>query len=379
VVDGSTVYVGVSSQEEFSSLSSLLGKAYTCCSFRGSVVAVDVATGQIRWQTHTISDALYYADAGTLSGWAGVAIWSSTPVVDRKRNQLYVTTGNNYHNAPEADAGASEGNYVDSVIALDMTSGAIKWVRSFPKGGEDIWSTADMSGPDSDFGAGANLFTATVKGVQKDLVGAGQKSGMYWALDADTGETVWSIQVGPGGHLGGIHWGTATDGVRIYVEDNFEGTTPLVLGGTGKMAGQMVSTGTWSALDTSSGDILWQIPNPVLAAPLNGASCNGPVAVTNGVLFAGSMDAAGTMFAFNAATGDQLWQFPSGGTVYGGPAIVGGVVYWGSGYPSSVRPLGFGTSSRKLYAFGLGLTVPDGGAPEAGTDDAAPPGDATSQ
>jgi polyvinyl alcohol dehydrogenase (cytochrome) len=377
VLDGNTVYVGVSSQEEYYQLGSLLtGKAYKCCSFRGSIVAVDVTTGKLLWQTHTISDALYYDnDGGKLSGWAGAPVWSSTPVVDRKRNQLYVTTGNNYHNIPaEAEAGASLGNYVDSVIALDLTTGAVKWARSVPEGGEDLWTLTTPSGQDSDFGAGANLFTATIHGQPKDLVGAGQKSGTYWAFDADTGATVWSTRVGSGGHLGGIHWGTATDGTRIYTENNYEGTEPFPIGGMGPQAGQMAATGVWSALDPSSGEILWQIANPVLAAPLNGASCNGPVAVTNGVLFAGSMDMAGTMFAFDAASGNMLWSFPSGGTVYGGPAIVGGVVYWGSGYPNGSggsRPLGFGSPSHKLYAFGLGLAAPDGGAADAATDSAS--------
>jgi polyvinyl alcohol dehydrogenase (cytochrome) len=62
------------------------------------------------------------------------------------------------------------------------------------------------------------------------------------------------------------------------------------------------------------------------------------------------MDAAGTMFAFDGATGDVLWSFKSGATVYGSPAVVGGVVYWGAGYPSR---LGFGNSIQKLYAFAV--------------------------
>ncbi|MGO9832771.1 MAG: PQQ-binding-like beta-propeller repeat protein [Polyangiaceae bacterium] len=392
VLDGTTLYIGVSSQEEYSSLVSLLspGKSYTCCSFRGSVVAVDVTTGKVLWKTYTIADSLYYSnDAGKLSGWAGDAIWSSTPVIDRKRNQLYVTTGNNYHNVPaEATAGASDGNYVDSVMALDMTTGAIKWARSFPEGGADVFTAQVATGQDSDFGAGANLFTATINGAPKDLVGAGQKSGMYWALDADTGATVWSIQVGSGGHLGGIHWGTATDGTRIYVEDNYGGDKPYAIAGTGPQAGMMAMTGTWAALDPSSGDILWQITDPAAAAPVNGVSCNGPVAVANGVLFAGSMDTLGTMFAFDAATGKMLWSYQSGGTVYGGPAIVGGVVYWGTGYPngSGARPLGFGSTSmadggviNSLYAFGLGLGSQDAGAPDAPSDDGGTPADATGE
>jgi polyvinyl alcohol dehydrogenase (cytochrome) len=368
VLEGSRLYVGVSSLEEpFTAFV----PSYTCCSFRGSEVAVDVATGKVVWKTYTITDALYYAggvqdggsseagaDAGaspgaTLSGYAGGPVWSSTAVVDRKRQQLYVTSGNSYHVAPNnPDAGGAEGNYVDAVLALDLANGAIKWGRSVPEGGQDVWTYATMSGADSDFGAGANLFTTTINGAAKDLVGAGQKSGVYWAFDPDTGATVWSTQVGPGGHIGGIHWGTATDGNRIYVGVNNATGAAFMLGGKGPQAGHQSTTGAWGALDPATGDILWQVVNPALPDKGIGtegfASVNGPVVAVNGVLFAGSMDLAGTMFAFDAATGDVLWSFKSGATVYGSPAVVGGVVYWGAGYPGRI---GFGNSVKKLYAF----------------------------
>jgi polyvinyl alcohol dehydrogenase (cytochrome) len=156
------------------------------------------------------------------------------------------------------------------------------------------------------------------------------------------------------------------------METNFEGSTPFTLMGKGKYAGMSVSTGIWSAIDPGSGNILWQIPNPALPnGTLNGASCNGPVAATNGVLFAGSMDSNGTMYALNATTGDVLWQFQSGGTVYGGPAIANGVVYWGCGYPNGLgagaRPLGFGSTCHKLYAFAPGLAGQDAGSDAAST------------
>jgi polyvinyl alcohol dehydrogenase (cytochrome) len=369
VYDGTRVYFGVSSIEEGYPH---FVPGYTCCSFRGSVVAVDATTGAIVWQTHTISDSVYYeagvpSDGGALSGYAGVAIWSSTPVVDLKRKQLYVTTGNNY-SAPSGAPGSEPGNAPDAVLALDLETGAIKWAQSVPEGGRDVWSYLNSDnnlpfsqGQDSDFGAGANLFTAMVHGVMTDLVGAGQKSGLYFALDADTGSVVWQTQVSPPGHLGGIHWGTATDGNRIYVAGNDTFATPWVLGGKGPHAGETVTTGAWSALDPSTGEILWQTPDPALSKPLDGVSLNSPVTVLNGVLFGGSMDAAGTMFALDADDGTILWSFKSGGTVYGGPAVAGGTVYWGSGYPSTrttayvTAPYGqlggFGTSSKKLYAF----------------------------
>jgi polyvinyl alcohol dehydrogenase (cytochrome) len=346
VLDGTRLYVGVSSLEEaFAILPN-----YPCCSFRGSVAAVDATTGALLWQTHTIEDSLFFqADGVTRSGYAGAAVWSSTPVVDRKRRSLYVTTGNNYA-VPPGVTTVESGNHIGSIMALDLDTGAIKWARALIP--LDVWNFADMKGPDFDFGCGANLFTATIGGQPKDLVGAGQKSGVYTALDADTGAIVWQTTVGPGGHLGGIHWGTAVDGQRIYVGVNDENATSFTLGGSGKQAGTTSNVGAWAALDPATGAILWQIANPASPMVTNGASVNGPVTVVGGVLFGGSMDPAGNMYALDAATGDVLWSYPSGGTVYGGPAVVGDTVYWGAGYSSS--RLGFGTSVKKLFAFSTG-------------------------
>jgi polyvinyl alcohol dehydrogenase (cytochrome) len=105
--------------------------------------------------------------------------------------------------------------------------------------------------------------------------------------------------------------------------------------------------GSRSALDPSTGKILWQIPDP------NGAIDIGPMTVANGVVYAPSMGAAtaGTsnMFALDAATGNVLWSYPSGGSVNAGAVIVEGVVYWGSGYPKFG-----GVTNNKFYAFSLG-------------------------
>jgi polyvinyl alcohol dehydrogenase (cytochrome) len=346
VLDGGRIYVGVSSLEE----AFLLLPSYSCCSFRGSVAALDAATGNLLWQTHTIEDAIFYqADGKTHSGYAGAAVWSSTPVVDRKRKSLYVTTGNNYA-VPKGVTSVDPKNHMDSVMALDLDTGAIKWARSIVD--LDVWTFADMNGPDADFGCGANLFTATIGGKPRDLVGAGQKSGVYTALDADTGAIVWQTNVGPGGHLGGIHWGTAVDGQRIYVGVNNENSISFTLGGKGAHAGESITVGAWAALDPATGAILWQVANPASPTVANGANVNGPVTVVGGVVFVGSMDPAGTMYALDASSGNVLWSFQAGGTVYGGPAVVGGVVYWGAGYGSS--RLGFGTPAKKLYAFSAG-------------------------
>jgi polyvinyl alcohol dehydrogenase (cytochrome) len=346
VLENGRIYVGVSSIEEVLAQS----PAYPCCSFRGSVVALDATTGAVVWTTPMIEDGTYFApDGGGPAGYAGAAIWSGTPTIDRKRGQIYVTTGNNYAMPTGVDA-AAPGDHVESMLALDEATGAIKWSRAMTT--DDIWTFGNEEGPDFDFGCGANLFQASVDGGTRDLVGAGQKSGIYWALDAETGALVWKTLVGPGGHLGGIHWGTATDGARIYFGVNDELATAYALGGTGAQAGEMATVGSWGALDPATGAIVWQIANPAMSTPLGGASVNGPLTVVGGVVLAGSMDTQGTMYALEGTTGEVLWSFASGGTVYGGAAVAGGVVYWGSGYPAS--RLGFGTESNKLYAFAVG-------------------------
>src|SRR5205085_714664 len=101
----------------------------------------------------------------------------------------------------------SSADEVDSIVALDMHSGAVKW--SHRLGTQDDWNVAcfvgfqagqgncpNPQGLDYDFASGANLFvTKTAQGFRQ-ILGAGQKSGIYSALDPDTGKLIWATQVG---------------------------------------------------------------------------------------------------------------------------------------------------------------------------------------
>jgi len=357
VAFGNMIYVGVASQEELAD-GIIPGYEPT---FRGSLVALDKKNGSIVWKT--------YMTPG--NGYTGCAIWGSTPVVDPKRGSVYVATGNNYSVPPEVlDCVAGGGgescndpnNHFDAVVALDMNTGAIKWANSVLP--FDSWTTAcfflpgecsDPAGPDFDFGQGPALFSAKVNGKKMDLLGAGQKSGIYWTLNPDNGSIVWSTQANPGGVMGGLQWGSAVDGERIYTAASNSYFIPHVMG-PGPMSGQVVQGGFWSALDATTGQVLWENAGSTLAFPTllgpppSGAIAmnQGAVTVANGVMFAGALDQEGTMYAFDAATGNILWSFASGGSVNSGAAVVDGVVYWGSGYSS----LG-GTQGTNLYAFGV--------------------------
>jgi polyvinyl alcohol dehydrogenase (cytochrome) len=134
------------------------------------------------------------------------------------------------------------------------------------------------------------------------------------------------------------------DGLRIYAAVSNSNSEPWELVRNGRGTGEIVESGFWSALDASTGRILWQTADP------NGAMDPGAVTVANGVVFGGSLSAnaaSDTMFALDARSGAILWSFASGATVNSGAAVVDGRVFWGSGYSN----LGLGTPNKKLFAF----------------------------
>lgn len=344
IVYNGNVYVGLASSEEGAVA---FIPNYPCCFSRGSFSKVDATTGAIRWQTYTVP-----------LGYSGGGVWSSTAAVDPPSNTIYITTGNNY-SVPQSvkdceEAGGSTGqcldpsNLIDSIVALDLTTGGVKW--STGVGGFDDWNVACIfgfinpngcpvdAGPDFDFGSGANLFNLKVNGKNKLVVGAGQKSGQYWLLDAATGQIVWSSAPGPGSTLGGIEWGTATDGKRIFVDESNYGRLANDLpDGTSNTAS------AYAALDAATGAVVWKVADP------HGGIALGPTAIANGVVYVGQLD--GWMYALDANNGKVLWQFKGEGSSNAGPAITDRTIYWGNGYSHLGIPEGF--PSHSFYAFSL--------------------------
>jgi polyvinyl alcohol dehydrogenase (cytochrome) len=264
---------------------------------RGSVVALNEANGRIRWRTFTVP-----------AGADGGAVWS-TPAIDTSTGRLYVGTGNNYHQ-PTTDT-------EDSMMVLDASSGQI--LGHFQATSNDAFAANNPAGPDFDFGASPNLITAT-NGEQ--LVGEGQKSGMYYALDRATMTKVWSSMVGPGGVLGGILGSTAFDGTQIYGADT--------------LSGQVFAL-------TRDGSPSWQSPESAVVHL-------GAVTVGNGVLY--TVDPAGFLTARDPTTGTILAKLPLGGPSFGGISVIGRAVYVavGTGPPPAPAPQQDGSGS--IIAFG---------------------------
>jgi len=359
VVYNNVIYVGVSSSEE----------TLANPTFRGSVVAVALSSGTLLWQTYMVP-----------SGYSGGPVWSTTPAVDVTRNQLYVTTGNNYlvpasveeceqkadDNPEQVLACQSKANFADAIVALDLTTGKVKWAKRCSAQdnyvlacNRNLPSCPDPKGKDWDFGAGANFFTVEIQGTPTDIVGAGQKSGMYWALNPDNGEVVWKTHVGPGGILGGIQWGTAVDGEQVYVAMANSTHASYTL----EPSGMTWNGGSWAALNAATGEIVWQVPDPGLDPlnPANPADSLASVTVANGVVYVASM--SGAMYALNASSGSTLWSYEAPGSVNAAPSVFGGVLYWGSGYHNFPRGNPVGTASNRFYSFAL---------PDSGLKDRSP-------
>jgi len=350
------LYVPVASGEEASGAV----PTYECCKFRGSIVALDAATGKQVWKTYTIAEipqpTKKNAVGAQLYGPSGAPVWA-TPAIDPVKRALYITTGNNY-----SDPGSPMS---DAFVAMDLETGRILWHKQMTANDAytaacrlpDKTNCADSNGPDWDFGASPML--VTLPGGRRLLL-AGQKSGIVHALDPDKdGERVWQTRVGRGGTMGGVQWGTATDGTNIYVANSDIGRIMLtysnVTDADPKQGGGMF------ALRLTDGERVWyQPPAGCGTRPRCSPAQSAAVTAIPGVAFSGSVD--GHMRAYSTSDGTILWDVNTidvyegvngvlgrGGSIDGpGPTVANGIVYVNSGYPTAG-----GTPGNVLIAFSV--------------------------
>ena len=351
LADG-VLYVPVSSGEE------VLGAdpKYSCCTFRGSITALEAATGKVRWKSYTIVEEPTERrpnKAGTRRwGPSGAPVWSS-PTVDRRARRVYVTTGDSY-----SDPAASTS---DAIVAFDANTGKLLWARQMTSG--DAFTIdcdfpeafrancPDANGPDFDFGTSPMLLE--LPNGRRALV-AGQKSGIVHAVDPDEqGKILWQTRVGKGGRLGGVQWGLAADAQHVYVAVSDVAIAPVPPGTPGAQPSPLgialaldpTSGGGLFALDRETGKIVWSTPHPGCGkTPACSPAQSAAVTAIPGAVFSGGLD--GHLRAYSASSGQIIWDVDTkksfttvngvkaaGGSIDGpGAVVVDGMVFVNSGY-----------------------------------------------
>jgi len=363
VVSGDQIFVPLSSGEEVVAMQ----PNYSCCTFRGSLAALDLRTGRKQWQTSMITEPLALtrknANGVQMQGPAGAPVWAS-PTVDAKRGLVYVVTGDSYTDA------VTEGD--DAIVALDMKTGKVRWRNQVTtqdnfivgcSGPVKVANCPTPTGPDFDFGATPILFR---HGAKQILV-AGQKSGIVYGVDPGSGRTLWKTAVGAGSPLGGVEWGIGADSRYVFVPNSDIGQ---IFNEIGMAAGappsseyKMPGKPGLFALDPFSGKIVWNTPAPNAPCHYAGdrskdfakGACvraqSAAPAVMPGFVFSGTLD--GWLRAYDASNGKIVWEFsttaqtystvngnqaqPGGGIDGMGPTIAGGMLYTMSGFNGAAR------------------------------------------
>ena len=339
-VHGDRIYVPVSSMEDPLSHD----PAYPCCTFRGSVVALDAGTGRQLWKSYTLTTPPHplgrKSSAGAdLQGPSGGAVYAPL-TIDAKRNVVYAATAESYqHEHTDGD---------DAIIAFDLDTGTRKWAVQ-PRPLDNAAACGNQDEEDGCNNPASPLFEFAAPVVLAnaadghDLLLAGQKSGVVYALDPDhDGKLVWETRVGQGGSMGGVEMGfSAVGGVAFVPVSDSEVQAPHVPGGL-------------AALDIAAGRVLWRTPSPRQPCSWGAYECNPAQAASSaaipGIVFSGAWD--GHMRAYAMKDGTIVWDVDTagsvqavnkvkatGGAIGGYPVIVsGGMVYVVSGAASMTHP-----------------------------------------
>ena len=299
---------------------------FECCKGHGAVALLDARDGKLLWTWHTMETARPLGRKNSqgveMYGPSGAPIWSS-PSVDLKAGVVYTATGEN--TSPPA-TGTS-----DALVAIDLATGRQKWV--FQALANDVWNMScpigsptapgqRQPGPncffakegsvllDHDFGGGPLIWKGARTGKgSRSLILGGQKSGDVWAVDAATGKPVWHHQFGKGTALGGVHWGIATDGVRVFAPISDPGV-PAATNAAGLYAVDIASgkvAWSWKATPDCSGERQTRISGCNIRYGLSA-----PPLVVDGAVIAGSLD--GRLYVFDAATGRLLATHDTSGS-----------------------------------------------------------------
>ena len=333
---GGMLAVPVSSLE----VTSAADPNYSCCTFRGAVVALDPASGEQQWKTYTVPDEPSVQGETSVGaqiiGPSGAPVWNS-PTYDAERDRFYFGSGENYSSPADENS--------DALFAIDARTGRKIWQVQFTE--NDAWNVGCMmgnencpeeNGPDLDIAASALLVPI---GDDREMIVIGSKSGMVFGVDPESGDIQWRQRLGHGGTQGGVHFGMSSQGSTVYVP-----ISDLADTHDGRVYDETINGAGIHALDAATGRILWrnhadnicdgeQYCDPGISA----AATSVP-----GAVIAGHLD--GRLRAYDRRNGEVLWDYNTrrpvetvtgatgrGGGMSGpGPAVYNGHVIANSGY-----------------------------------------------
>jgi glucose dehydrogenase len=324
----------------------------------GYMFKVDAKTGKVLWAFNTVPqderDQGWEMAGPTWVGGErhGGGIWQ-TPSIDEELGLLYFSAGNPFG---ESKKRAGINLFSDCVIALTLDTGLLKWY--FQEVHHDVW--------DYDAATAPTLFNMQVNGKQVKALSHGNKSGLLYLLNRETGQAVHSIkelpvstEAAPGEHP----WPTqpfpytasgklmaplfdipATDIAESQLKKGFKAVPLFTPPGPNQVqpySGQnygpaaysprtgliYVSAidaprnsgrdpkGAFSAYDPTTGELKWR-------QKFDGYGQAGPVVTAGDVAFVGAgSNWAGSFYAFDAKTGEMLWKFNTGSGVFSSPSV----------------------------------------------------------
>jgi alcohol dehydrogenase (cytochrome c) len=348
---------------------------------RGFIDAYDARSGRRRWRFYTIP-APGETGAGTWSGdsWktGGAPTWL-TGSYDRQLGLLYWGVGNP---APsfQGDARLGDNLYSNSVIALDVDSGRLRWHFQFTPHDEHDWDAVQVP----------VLIDATFRGAPRRLLAFANRNGFYYLLDRQSGGFIlgrefarqsWARGLDSAGRPiplpgfrptidGSVIYPTAL-GATNWWSPSYSPATGLFYvpvlesGGIFFRRSPRYAPGQWfagsaqqrlvdepgrtavKALDPLTGEVRWEFGFPSRAKPASNeqlAGVGGILTTQGNVLFVGD---GNLFFAIDAKTGAELWRFNAGAGILAAP-----VTYLVRGEQYVAVAAG-----RLILAFGLGSTA----------------------
>ncbi len=307
----------------------------------GVLQALDQATGRVVWKFDTVDSPDTWGNPEVNSGGGS---WYP-PAIDTKTGIIYWSTGNPgpWPGTPEFPNGASRPGpnlYTNCVLAIDYRTGHLLWYNQAVP--HDLF--------DRDLQNTVILSETYIDGKPRQIILAAGKMGYVYALDRQTGETLWSTPVGQHrnddlqelpegitrvlpGALGGVLTPIGcAEGVVFVPVDNL-GVEYTPSGMVAESLDVMKGTGEFVAIDTASGEPLWRHEFDSL--------CLGAATVVNDLVFTSTYN--GKIYAYSRKTGEQVWMAQAPGGINGWPAVAGDTI---------VVPVGVGENPQ-LIAYRL--------------------------